>query len=89
MLDKMLYKFHNWDSFFNVLVIFMAVVMKSNKITVIVVNPGSGDYRPTKVATDILHDSFWVTFIGFGINVEAVIAVAALGNEAVDVRIPF
>lgn len=72
MLDKTLYKFHNWDSFFNILVIFMAVVMKSNKITIIVVNPGSGDYRSSEIATDILHNSFWVTFIGFGIDVKAV-----------------
>ena len=72
MLDKTLYKFHNWDSFFNILVIFMAVVMKSNKITIIVVNPGSGDYRSSEIATDILHNNFGVTFIGFGIDVKAV-----------------
>lgn len=72
MLDKTLYKFHNWDSFFNILAIFMSVVMKSNKITIIAVNPGSGDYRPSKIAAYILHNSFWVTFIGFGIDVKAV-----------------
>lgn len=72
MLDKMLYKFHNGDSFFHVFVILMAVVMESNKITVIVVNTGSGDNRPSGIASDILHDGFGVTFIGFGIDVKAV-----------------
>lgn len=72
MLDKTLYKFHNWDSFFNILVIFMAAVMESNKTTIIAVNPGSGDYRASEIAADILHNSFWATFIGFGIDVKAV-----------------
>lgn len=72
MLDKTLYKFHNGDSFLHVFAIPMAVVMESNKITVIVANTGSGDYRSSEIAPDILHDGFGVTFIGFGINVKAV-----------------
>ena len=50
MLDKMLYKFHNWDSFFNIVVIFKAVVMESIKVTILVANTGSGDYRPSGIA---------------------------------------
>ena len=58
MLDKTLYKFHNEDSFFHVFVILMTVVMESNKITVIVVNTGRGDYRPAEIAADILYNCF-------------------------------
>lgn len=50
----------------------MTIVMESNKITVIPVNPRSGNDRPSKIASDILHDSFRVAFIGLGIDVEAV-----------------
>lgn len=136
MFYKTLYKFHNRDSFFHVFVILMTVVMESNEVTVIVVNTGSGDYRSSEIASDILHDGFWVTFTGFGIDVkagfvfpvaaglnlfkgwsdpgfhfvkeggaesitkvcivkmadippESVVTVAAFGNEAVDVGIPF
>lgn len=72
MLDKTLYKFHNGDSFFHISVIPMAVVMESNKVAVIVANTESGDYRPSEIASDILHDGLGVTFIGFGIDVKAV-----------------
>lgn len=110
--------------------------MESDKITIVAVNHGGGNDGTNKIASDILYDSFRLTFIGFGIDVEAVfmlpvtagfyffkgwanpefrltrqggtegiaekgivkminitpetvITVAALGNEAVNVGIPF
>lgn len=43
--DKTLYKFHNRYGFLHIFIIFMAVVMESNKITIIVVNPRGGNDR--------------------------------------------
>ena len=133
--DQTLYEFHNRNRFFYVPVIFVSVVMKGYKVTVIVVNSGGGNDRAAKIASDILDNGFRVTWIGFGIDVESlfvfpvtagfyffegrsnsgfqlikqgsakgiakesivkiidlapetVIAVAAFGNETVNVRIP-
>lgn len=46
--------------------------MKRNRISVIAVNPGCGDYRPAKIASDIFGNDFGITKIGFGIDIEAV-----------------
>ena len=71
MLDEALNEFHNGNGFFYVFVIFMAVVVKRNRISVIAVNPGCGDYRPAKIAADIFGNDFGITKIGFGIDIEA------------------
>lgn len=136
MSNKPFYKFHNREGFLHILIIFMSIVMERDKVAVIVINPGGGNDRASKIAADILHNRFRVTLIGFGIDVESlfvfpitagfdffkgwtdsglhfvkqgsaegvaeesvvemadvapetVITVAAFGNEAVDVGIPF
>lgn len=33
-------------------------------------NPGSGDYRPSKVTTNVVENRFWIAFVGFGIDIE-------------------
>ena len=50
----------------------MAVVVKRNRISVIAINPGCGDYRPAKMVADIFGNDFGITKIGFGIDIEAV-----------------
>ena len=47
------------------------VVVERNRISVIAVNPGCGDYRPAKIAADIFGNDFGITKIGFGIDIEA------------------
>lgn len=39
VLDEPLYEFHHGDSFFDIPVIFMAVVVESDKVTIIFINP--------------------------------------------------
>ena len=72
MADQTLYKFHDQAGFFYILIIFMAIVMEGNEVTIIVVNAGSRDHRTDRIAFDILDSSFRVTVIGFGIDIEAV-----------------
>lgn len=136
MLDEALNEFHNGNGFFYVFVIFVAVVVESDKIAIILINAWSGDDRTAKITTDIFYDGFRVAFIGLCIDIEpffmipvaagldffergadpvfhiikesgaegitkesivkvmditpeAIITVAPLRNEAVDVGIPF
>lgn len=67
---------HNRESFFHICVIFVAVIVKRNRISVIAVNSGCGDYGPAKIAADIFGDYFRITEIGFGIDIEAVFMLA-------------
>lgn len=70
--DQSFDEIHDRESFFHICVIFMAVVVKRNRISVIAVNPGCGDYRSAKIAADVFGNDFGITKIGFGIDIEAV-----------------
>ncbi len=49
MTDQAFYELHNRKCFFHKDVIFVAVVMESNKVAIIPVNPESGDDRAPKI----------------------------------------
>ena len=70
MSDKPLYEFHNRDSFFYILVIFVSVVMESDKVAVVFVNPGCGDDGTPEIAANIFDGCFWVAFVGLCIYVK-------------------
>ena len=46
------------------------MIVESDRITVIVIDPGSSDDRPAKITTDILSDYFGVTENRFSIDIE-------------------
>lgn len=54
----------------------MTVIVESDRITVIVIDPGSSDDRPAKITTDILSDYFGVTEIRFRIDIETMFMFA-------------
>lgn len=72
MADEPFDKVYDRNSFLNVLVIFMTVVMESDKIACIRIDSGSGNNRTIKVSTDIFGNSLRVTTVWLGINIEAV-----------------
>lgn len=45
MLDQKFYKIQRRNSFFNICIIFVSVVMESDEITIIGINPGSSNHR--------------------------------------------
>lgn len=66
-----LYKIQCGDGFYHVLIVLMPVVMERDKVPVILINTGGGDYRSSQIASDIFEYSFRVTGIGLGVDVEA------------------
>lgn len=52
------------------------MIVESDRITVIVINPGSSDDRPAKITTNILSDYFGVTEIRFSIDIETMFMFA-------------
>ena len=71
MTDETFDKIHNRNGFLNVLFIFVAIVMESNKITSIRINSGSSDDRVSKISADIFGCGFWITTVRLCINIEA------------------
>ena len=54
----------------------MTVIVERDRITVIVIDPGSSDDRPAKITTNILSDYFGVTEIRFSIDIETMFMFA-------------
>ena len=54
----------------------MTVIVERDRITVIVIDPGSSDDRPAKITTNILSDYFGVTEIRFSIDIESMFMFA-------------
>ena len=76
MLDETVYEIKCGDSFHDQFVIFMAVIVEGDRITVIMVNAGSSDDGPAEIAADVFSYSVGVTLIGFSINIETVFVVS-------------
>lgn len=72
MPDELLDKFNSRESLFYIGIIFMAVVMESNILPVIMINAGGGNNRPAKVSADIFDNDIRVTFVRLGINIKPV-----------------
>ena len=54
----------------------MTMIVESDRITVIVIDPGSSDDRPAKITTNILSDYFGVTENRFSIDIESMFMFA-------------
>lgn len=54
----------------------MTVIVESNGISIIAVDPGCGNYRSSKITANIFGDCFRITEIGFGVDIEAVFMLA-------------
>ena len=68
--DEMFYEIHDRQSFFHIRVIFMAVIVESNGISIIPINHG-GDYDGSaKIPTNIFRN------IGLGIDIETMFVLA-------------
>lgn len=64
------------DEFF----IFMAVVMEGDRITIVRINPGSGDGGPAQITANIFDYVGRITTIGHGTDIETVFMVGINGG---------
>ena len=68
-------------------IIFVSVVMKCDKVTVIMIDSGGGNHRSAKIAADLFRDRFGITFVWFCINIETIFLVAIAGSFCFSERI--
>lgn len=69
--DETFYEIQNRQSFFHILFIFVTVIVESNGIAVIPVNPGSGNYCSAKIAADVFSHNSGIGESWFCIDIEA------------------
>lgn len=70
MPDEPFYEIRNRNGFFHVFVIFVPVVVESNKAAVIFVNPECGDYRTPEIAANIFDGCQGGAVVGLCIYIE-------------------
>ncbi len=70
MADQASNEFHNRKCFFHIFVIFMPVVMESEKVTIIFINLGSGGHGSSEITLGIFYHGFGITFVWFCIDIE-------------------
>lgn len=70
--DETFYEIYDRQSFLYILIIFMAVIVESNGITIIPINPGCGYDGSAKIASNIFSNDFRIAEIRLGIDIEAV-----------------
>ena len=80
MADQALYEFQDGDGFFHIGVIFMAVIVEGNLISIIFVDTRGCNHRPSEIATDIFGDSFGITFIGLCIDIKSMFMILVAGS---------
>jgi hypothetical protein len=68
--DEPFDEIHDRQSLLHILVVFVAVIVESNGIPIIPVNPGCGDDGSAKIATDVFSHYFGIAEIRFGIDIE-------------------
>lgn len=72
MPDETLNKFNGRECFLYISTVFMAVVMKSDILPVIMVNAGGCNYGPAKISADIFDNGIRVTFVRFCEDIETI-----------------
>ena len=72
MPDETFYELHNRKRFFDIGVIFVAVVMESDKVAIIFVNPGGGNNRTSQIAPNVFYGGSGAAFSWLGIDIETV-----------------
>lgn len=67
-------KVENGNSFEDELIVFVTIVVKSNKVTVILVDTRSRNNRTAEIMTDVFQNGIRFTLVRFRINIESVFA---------------
>lgn len=83
VLDQPVDEVHDRQGLFHVFIIFMAVVMKGNRIIfgIILINTGSGNDWPSKIAANVFDNLPGVAAVRLCMDVESVFMVMVNGGN--------
>ena len=72
MNDKSFDKIDCRNAFSYSFIIFVSSIMKGYKVTIVIINTRSCNYRSTEIAADIFDGSVRITKIGLGTNIKTI-----------------
>lgn len=76
MLDEKLHEIQHGNGVLNIRVILVLVIMEGYVGAIVRINPGGGNHRTSKIATDIFYDGIRITEVWLGKNIESVFVFA-------------
>lgn len=74
--DETFDEIHDRQGLFYILFILVTVIVESNGLSIISVDPGCGYDRSAKIASNVFGNYFWIAEIGFGIDIETLFVLA-------------
>lgn len=80
MAYKSFHEIQYWNGLINKFVVFVSVVVESNRITIVAVNAGSSNNRTSKISADVFSDDGRVAEIRFCIDIEPILLVTVNGG---------
>ncbi len=72
MPDETFNEIYSRNSLFDILIVFMSIIVEGDIFAIIFINARSCNNRSAKITTDIFRNSFRVAFIVFGIHIKTV-----------------
>ncbi len=76
MADQAFNEFHNRKCFFHIGIIFVSIIMESDKVAIVFVNPGSGNHGTSEITPNIFYHGLRITFVWFCIDIKAFLVFA-------------
>lgn len=76
VLDEQLNKINRRKGFPDERIVFVFVVMETNRIPIVRINPGKGGYRTTRVTADIIDNRIRIAEVWLCVNIKAVFVFA-------------
>ena len=73
MADEAFNEFHNRKCFFHIGIIFVSIIMESDKVAIVFVNPGSGNHGTSEITPNIFYHGLRITFVWFSIDIKAIL----------------
>ena len=80
VLDKAFNEFKRRNGFLHICIIFMSVIVKSNRFPIVIINAGRCNNRSPQVAPDVFGDNIRCTFVRLCIDIEAIFMIAVTGS---------
>ncbi len=77
MADQAFNEFHNRKRFFHIGVIFVSIIMESDKVAIVFINPGSGNHGTSEIMPNIFRHGFVIAFVWFCIDIKAFLVFPA------------
>ena len=76
VLYEQLDKINRRKGFSDERIVFVFVVMKSNHIPIVSIDPGKGDHRPAQITADIFDDRIRIAEVWLCVNIKGVFVFA-------------